>query len=370
MRQALSKGMLTAAAATSILSLPGGHAFAADADAAAVGSPGVLSGNTVSAPVTVPVNVSGNSVNGVSALNPTFGNTAVNETGGASRGGPHPGAVSHRPGSPHDPYAAPAPAKHAAPGGSARPGAPAKTDTARTGTTAMSSTSAKKDAPARPGGPAKHAAPASSGHQAPAAKAGGPAKRTASGRHAAPARPLEPVTQGRGATGRSGKHAKPGQDTLGGGSAARGAAVGSPGVLAGNLGQVPLSVPVNLCGNTVNVIALLNPAFGTFCGNSAKPVRPVTPVTPVTPPVVTPPRVTAPPREHTRVVPPRPSPERPSVRVPGQVPPAHAVQTTPGRAVLADTGAGAGTMGAAAASLALLVGGGVLYRRATLAARR
>lgn len=243
MRQALSKGMLTAAAATSILSLPGGHAFAADADAAAVGSPGVLSGNTVSAPITVPVNVSGNSVNGVSALNPTFGNTAVNETGGTSRGGPHPGAVSHRPGSPHDPYAAPAPAKHAAPGGSARPGAPAKTDTARTGTTAMSSTSAKKDAPARPGGPAKHAAPASSGHQAPAAKAGGPAKRTASGRDAAPARPLEPVTQGRGATGRSGKHAKPGQDTLGGGSAAAARRWAHPGCSPGTWARCPSASP-------------------------------------------------------------------------------------------------------------------------------
>ncbi|MDX6763228.1 chaplin [Streptomyces sp. F8] len=45
-------------------------------------------------------------------------------------------------------------------------------------------------------------------------------------------------------------------------SSAEGAAVGSPGVLSGNLLQVPVHVPVNVCGNTVNVIALLNPAFG------------------------------------------------------------------------------------------------------------
>ncbi|MGW7435394.1 chaplin [Streptomyces sp. NPDC054849] len=48
---------------------------------------------------------------------------------------------------------------------------------------------------------------------------------------------------------------------------AHGAAVGSPGVLSGNLLQVPVHVPVNVCGNTVNVIALLNPAFGNTCAN-------------------------------------------------------------------------------------------------------
>ncbi|MBD0844056.1 MULTISPECIES: chaplin ChpD [unclassified Streptomyces] len=48
---------------------------------------------------------------------------------------------------------------------------------------------------------------------------------------------------------------------------AQGAAVGSPGVLSGNVIQVPVHVPVNVCGNTVNVIALLNPAFGNTCVN-------------------------------------------------------------------------------------------------------
>jgi small secreted domain DUF320 len=51
------------------------------------------------------------------------------------------------------------------------------------------------------------------------------------------------------------------------GAAAQGAAVGSPGVLSGNNVQVPISVPVNVCGNTVNVIALLNPTFGNVCAN-------------------------------------------------------------------------------------------------------
>ncbi|WP_030193059.1 chaplin ChpH [Streptomyces sp. NRRL S-87] len=48
---------------------------------------------------------------------------------------------------------------------------------------------------------------------------------------------------------------------------AEGAAVGSPGVLSGNVVQVPVHVPVNVCGNTVNVIGLLNPAFGNTCVN-------------------------------------------------------------------------------------------------------
>ncbi|MFE0206878.1 chaplin [Streptomyces sp. NPDC058985] len=50
-------------------------------------------------------------------------------------------------------------------------------------------------------------------------------------------------------------------------SGAQGAAVGSPGVASGNVVQVPVHVPVNVCGNTVNVIGLLNPAFGNSCAN-------------------------------------------------------------------------------------------------------
>ncbi|GAA4666946.1 chaplin ChpH [Streptomyces buecherae] len=50
-------------------------------------------------------------------------------------------------------------------------------------------------------------------------------------------------------------------------SGAQGAAVGSPGVLSGNNVQVPVHVPVNVCGNTVSVIGLLNPAVGNTCIN-------------------------------------------------------------------------------------------------------
>ncbi|MCX4960008.1 chaplin [Streptomyces virginiae] len=51
----------------------------------------------------------------------------------------------------------------------------------------------------------------------------------------------------------------------GDGATAHGVTAGSPGVLSGNLLQVPVDVPVNACGLTVNVIALLNPSFGNTC---------------------------------------------------------------------------------------------------------
>ncbi|MER5957728.1 chaplin [Streptomyces sp. NPDC001939] len=48
---------------------------------------------------------------------------------------------------------------------------------------------------------------------------------------------------------------------------AQGDAVRSPGVVSGDAVQAPVHVPVNLCGDTVDVIALLNPAFGNACAN-------------------------------------------------------------------------------------------------------
>ncbi|MFC9948116.1 chaplin family protein [Streptomyces pratensis] len=48
------------------------------------------------------------------------------------------------------------------------------------------------------------------------------------------------------------------------GAVAHGTAVGSPGVASGNVVQVPVHVPVNVVGNTVTVVGLLNPAFGNL----------------------------------------------------------------------------------------------------------
>ncbi|MFI1977389.1 MULTISPECIES: chaplin [Streptomyces] len=48
---------------------------------------------------------------------------------------------------------------------------------------------------------------------------------------------------------------------------AEAAAVKSPGVASGNAIQVPINIPINLCGNTISVVGALNPAFGNACIN-------------------------------------------------------------------------------------------------------
>ncbi|MET9549015.1 MULTISPECIES: chaplin [unclassified Streptomyces] len=75
------KKIVAAAAATGGLVLAGAGVAAADAGAqgAAVKSPGVVSGNVIQAPIHVPVNVCGNTVNVIGLLNPTFGNTCINK---------------------------------------------------------------------------------------------------------------------------------------------------------------------------------------------------------------------------------------------------------------------------------------------------
>lgn len=53
----------------------------------------------------------------------------------------------------------------------------------------------------------------------------------------------------------------------GGGDGAIGGAKNSPGVLSGNVVQVPVKIPVNVCGNSVNLVGLLNPTVGNTCAN-------------------------------------------------------------------------------------------------------
>ncbi|MET9290574.1 chaplin [Streptomyces sp. NPDC003077] len=51
------------------------------------------------------------------------------------------------------------------------------------------------------------------------------------------------------------------------GANAHGVAQHSPGVVSGNTTQAPIGIPVNVCGNTTNVVGLLNPALGNHCEN-------------------------------------------------------------------------------------------------------
>ncbi|GGQ33955.1 chaplin [Streptomyces mutabilis] len=54
------------------------------------------------------------------------------------------------------------------------------------------------------------------------------------------------------------------------GAAADGSAAGSPGLISGNTVQLPVDVPVNVCGNTLNVVGLLSPAAGNSCADSGE----------------------------------------------------------------------------------------------------
>ncbi|WP_416519683.1 chaplin [Streptomyces achromogenes] len=148
MREGTRKGLMTMAAATGVIAAATGYAHAdSGARGAAGDSPGVLSGNTVQAPVHAPVNICGNTVNVVGLLNPSVGNKCA-----------HHGGTSG----------------------------------------------------SRPGGPA-----------------------------------------GSGS----------------GGSRADGHTGGSPGVGSGNTVQVPVDVPVNVCGNSVDVIGVGNTTTGNRCAD-------------------------------------------------------------------------------------------------------
>ncbi|WKE68567.1 MULTISPECIES: chaplin [unclassified Streptomyces] len=222
MKRVTRNGVIALAAASGAIAVAGPVYADSTADSAAVGSPGLISGNGIQLPVHVPVNVCGDTVNVVGLLNPAMGNSCANTGGGATRGG----------------------------------------------------------------------------------------------------------------------------SANGGGATAAGAEKGSPGAVSGNGIQLPIDLPVNISGDSVNVVGILNPVFGNHSENTSSTHG----TRPVTPPRVTPPRHTAPPAHPQPHVPPaRTAPE----------PPAAAHQPT---GTLAHTGAD-GTLTAAFAGAASLVGGAALYRR-------
>ncbi|WP_405798323.1 chaplin family protein [Streptomyces sp. NBC_01506] len=314
MRELIGKGLLTAAAASSVLTMSGGYAQATDSGATAAGSPGLLSGNSVQAPVEVPVNVCGNTVNPVGVLNPSFGNGCGNSSG--AHAAPH-GASKPRP-APHGQHTAPRaePATHPAPA------------------------QAPPSAPSRPG----------NGNGNDHGGSGDDGNSDGRDNHAS-------STHGGGSP--SGDHGRHQDD---GGSSASGAAVGSPGLLSGNLLQAPLDIPVNVCGNSVDLVGLLNPAFGNSCANGAEGETPHAPLLPPTP--IDPLDPSTPPGEH-EVEPPNVPvahdpmlPERPRA-----VEEAHAVDQ------LAETGSDRNLLAGAGLSAGLLLAGAILYRRNAAAVR-
>ncbi|MET8979656.1 chaplin [Streptomyces sp. NPDC004539] len=122
----------------------------------------------------------------------------------------------------------------------------------------------------------------------------------------------------------------------GGGAHADGGAHGSPGVLSGNGVQLPVHLPLNISGNSVNVVGALNPAFGNEAVNTSHEDPPARPVDPA---------------------PQHPEPHRPPVPLPGPEAPSPGVHAT-----LASTGTD-GQNALLAGSAALVLGGAALYRR-------
>lgn len=294
MRQVTRKGLITVAAAGGVLALGGGYAHA-DSGAAgtAANSPGVLSGNNVQVPVDVPVNVCGNTVNVVGLLNPAIGNRCANVSGGSSG---HGGGGSRGHGGSDD----------GGYGGGSHGGS-------------------HNGGPQRDGG--SHHKPPQGGSPGGGQHGGG---SHAGGSH--------------GGGSHSGSH--------GGGSHAGGDAGNSPGVGSGNGLQLPIDIPVNVCGLGIDVIGLGNPVTGDSCENDAPPVvtppeRPVTPGTPHPHPVT------------HRNIPPAPSHNTPVAQT--------VAKPLAGPEELAHTGAGSVGM-AASAGVGMLLAGSILYRRARAAA--
>ncbi|MFI9274165.1 chaplin [Kitasatospora sp. NPDC052896] len=284
-----------------MLASTAGYAYAsADADGVAAGSPGVASGNTVQVPVNAPINLCGNTVDVVGVLNPAYGN--------------HCGNAS---------------TAHVTQGGQLTPGVPG----APTG-------------PGVPGGSGAPTGQAPTGHL-PSVGGGVPGVPGTTGSNAP------------GGTGSSGTPVSHLPSSTG--STATGVSQGSPGLLSGNTVQTPVDTPVNVCGNTANVVGVGNPAMGNGCANHETQVTPPVPVTPPQQPPVAPP-VVAPPTAVQPV-------STPIAPMAGAAPVAQpvAVAQAAGPNRLAFTGAdGLGVI--APAGLALLVAGGVLYRRSRTAA--
>ncbi|MEU7416264.1 chaplin [Streptomyces antibioticus] len=198
MRHVTRKRLMTVAAATGVIAAAGGYAHAdSGANGAATDSPGVLSGNSVQAPVNVPVNACGNTIDVVGILNPSFGNSCANKGGGGSGG-----------------Y-----------GGDQR---------------------------------------SHGGHKG---QGQGQGKGHGQGQHSGSSSGNHGGQGGNGGRGGNGGHGGHG----GSGAQAGGHTGGSPGVGSGNNVQVPIDVPVNVCGNSIDVVGILNPTFGNDCANGDVP---------------------------------------------------------------------------------------------------
>ncbi|MEU9354176.1 chaplin family protein [Streptomyces griseoloalbus] len=314
MRQTLSRGVFAAAAATGILSLYGTPALADSFTAGGTeASPGVMSEDTVGALVHAPVNVCGNALTGIGAFNGAFDNSCVN---GSHASGSGSSTSAHGDSS----------GAHAVGGTEGLPDVLSRNDV-----------QALVDAPVNLCGNSVQVA--GLGNEA----SDNVCANTSHGH----SKKSEDSSYGDSSYGDSG------------GAHAEGSAVDSPDVLYGNQVRVPVHVPVNVCGNSLDLLGLFNDAYGNTCVNEAGYGEEDVPgygeedvpekETPEPPAKVK--------------TPPAPGAEEP----PAQEPPAAEVPGSPPH--LAETGS-EGMIAASAAGAVLITGGAMLYRRGRLAARR
>ncbi|MEY9895780.1 hypothetical protein ABIA35_009913 [Catenulispora sp. MAP12-49] len=200
----LTTGGLLATGGAGIAHADASAAGAGDAGTTTAGSPGILSGNTVQIPVDVPINVCGVTANVLGVLNPAAGNHCAN-SGGASAGGL--GSQGS--------------------GGASASGSSIGSPGILSGNTVQ----APVHIPVNACGDS-----------------------------------VNVVGVGNGALGNHCRNEGGGAGT--GGSSATGSSVGSPGIVSGNTVQVPVDIPVNLCGDTVNVVGVANGAKGNHCLNA------------------------------------------------------------------------------------------------------
>jgi hypothetical protein len=296
---------------------------AGDAGTTTAGSPGILSGNTIQLPVDIPINVCGVTANVLGALDPAAGNHCSN-SGGASAGGLAGGAT-------------------AVGSSSNSPGilsgntvqAPVHVPVNVCGDTVnvVGVGNAAKGNRCHNGGATGGGATAvGSSSNSPGILSGNTVQVPVDIPVNLCGDTVNVVGVGNAAKGDRCHNA--GGAT--GGSTAVGGSQGSPGVGSGNTIQLPISIPVNVCGDSVNVVGVGNGAEGTTCANG----------TPATPPIWTPP---------------------PTVGTGGQtVPPASPVETG-GEVPATTTGAlahtGADGLMLAPIGAALVGGGAFLYRK-------
>jgi hypothetical protein len=162
-----------------------------------------------------------------------------------------------------------------------------------------------------------------------------------------------PAPTGTARGGQPSQAGQPGGSSSRNGAQATGDATGSPGVLSGNGVQVPINAPINICGNTIDILSGLNGVSGAGCANG-------TPVTSVQPPPPPPRRPVPPPPR--RPVPP-PPPPRQAAPPPRQQTPSVGAAPLAATAALAHTGADGMFLIPVAAGL---IGGGLALRRQAL----